>query len=109
MTFSEYQKACLKTAVYPDIGHNIIYPVLGLCGEAGEVAEKVKKVIRDEDGIITHRKRSEIAKEIGDVLWYIATICSELDLKIELIAEANIQKLISRKERDKIHGNGDNR
>jgi len=87
----------------------VLYPVLGLCGEAGEVAEKVKKVYRDKGGIITEDTKQELKKELGDVLWYISTISRDLGLTLEEVAQANIEKLTSRKARGVIHGNGDNR
>jgi NTP pyrophosphatase (non-canonical NTP hydrolase) len=109
MTFNDYQKESKKTAVYPNIGDNYVYPTLGLAGESGEVAEKIKKVIRDKEGVINEEDREEIAKELGDVLWYIAQIASELKLDFDVIARKNIDKLLSRLERGKIQGNGDNR
>ena len=109
MTFEEYQRESWKTAIYPNKRDNFVYPTLGLTGEAGEVAEKVKKVIRDDDGIMYPSKRAEIAKELGDVLWYVAALCTELKLDMGLVALSNVQKLNSRMKRDQIHGNGDNR
>ena len=96
-------------ARYPNIGNNFIYPVLGLCGESGEIAEKIKKVIRDEGGIISEQKKEEIKKELGDVLWYISQIGVELGLSLDAVAKGNIEKLQSRLERNKISGSGDNR
>ena len=109
MTFEEYQKESRKTAEYPDKDNNYIYPVLGLTGEAGEVAEKIKKVIRNDKGIMSEDKKIEIAKELGDVLWYIAQLATELGLKLEDIAEMNLEKLKSRRERGVIASEGDNR
>lgn len=109
MNFEEYQKKSRKTAVYPDADNNFIYPTLGLSGEAGEVAEKIKKVIRDHEGKISEEMKEEIKKELGDVLWYIAQIASELKLDLNDIAEKNIDKLYDRMERGKLGGNGDNR
>lgn len=109
MTFDEYQAKCIKTAKYPGIGQNFIYPTLGMCGETGEVAEKVKKIIRDSDGILTYERKEELKKEVGDVLWYIAMLCTELRLNLGEVAETNIVKLHSRLERGVIKGNGDNR
>lgn len=108
MELNKYQQEALVTAVYPE-DRKIIYPSLGLCGEAGEVAEKVKKVIRDNNGELTEEKRLEIAKEIGDVLWYAATLSHDLGYDLEDIAMMNINKLRSRQKRNKINGNGDNR
>jgi NTP pyrophosphatase (non-canonical NTP hydrolase) len=109
MDFDKYQKLASKTAVYPNIGNNFIYPTLGLVGEAGEIAEKIKKIIRDDEGKITIRKKREIIKELGDVLWYIAQLSTELQIPLSKIAKTNIGKLSSRKRRKKIHGEGDNR
>jgi NTP pyrophosphatase (non-canonical NTP hydrolase) len=109
MDFKEYQEKSKKTAVYPDLGNNFIYPTLGLAGEAGEVAEKIKKVIRDKGGIVDDETREAIKKELGDVLWYVSQIASELGLSLDEIAEKNIEKLYSRLERGKINGSGDNR
>jgi len=108
MTLNEYQKEAIVTAKYPE-HMKVLYPVLGLCGEAGEVAEKVKKIHRDKEGVIGELDRLEIAKELGDVLWYISTTAKDLDFTLEDIAAMNIKKLRSRKERGAIHGSGDNR
>lgn len=110
MTFDEYQKLSRETAMYPDImGKNFVYPTLGLVGEAGEVAEKMKKIFRDDGGELSLEKQKEIAKELGDVLWYLAQLTSELELTLDEVAKLNLEKLNSRKERNKLHGDGDNR
>ncbi|MDD3940261.1 MAG: nucleoside triphosphate pyrophosphohydrolase family protein [Candidatus Pacebacteria bacterium] len=109
MDFNEYQNKARQTAIYPDKDNNFIYPTLGLVGEAGEVAEKMKKVIRDDAGIISEEKRTEIVKELGDVMWYIANLAKELNVDLEDVALANLEKLQSRKQRDQLHGSGDNR
>lgn len=109
MTFEKYQKESRKTALYPNKDNNFIYPVLGLCSESGEIAGKIKKVIRDEGGIVNEQKREEIKKELGDVLWYISQIATELGLSLDSVAQANIEKLQSRLERNKISGSGDDR
>jgi len=109
MTFQEYQELVKTTAIYPNIGNNYVYPTLGLAGEAGEVAEKIKKVIRDNNGMVDSEKKEEIAKELGDVLWYLAQLSTELKLDFDYIAEKNLEKLKSRQERNRLHGNGDNR
>lgn len=109
MTFEEYQKKSRKTAKYPDAGSNFVYPTLGLAGEAGEVAEKIKKIIRDDGGEVLSEKKAEIEKELGDVLWYVSQIATELGLEMEKVAEKNIEKLYSRLERGRIGGSGDNR
>jgi NTP pyrophosphatase (non-canonical NTP hydrolase) len=109
MTFKEYQEAARKTAIYPNIGQNYIYPTLGLTGEAGEVAEKIKKILRA--GIVTmdQEQTQGIAKELGDVLWYLAHLATELGLDLDQIANANLEKLASRQQRDVLQGSGDNR
>ena len=109
MTFEEYQNKSRKTAIYPNIGENFIYPVLGLTGEAGEVAEKIKKVLRDKNGIISEETRVELKKELGDVLWNLSQLDSELKISLDDVAEFNIEKLYSRMERSKLSGEGDNR
>lgn len=109
MNLKEYQEKSRKTAIYPNADNNFIYPTLGLAGEAGEVAEKIKKVIRDKDGIIDDETREAIKKELGDVLWYVSQIASELGLSLDEIGEKNIEKLYSRMERGKLNGSGDNR
>lgn len=106
-TLNEYQSKALETAIYPEV-YRTIYPALGLAGEAGEVADKVKKVLRDNNCIFTEEKKNEIAKELGDVLWYIATLSNDSDT-LQDIAQMNYNKLHSRQERGMIHGNGDNR
>ena len=108
LDFATYQKQAMTTAVYPGRGEgNFTYPALGLAGETGEVCEKLKKVIRDDDGKISDEKKSLLGKELGDVLWYIATLSSELGLEMEEIAAGNLAKLAARKEAGKIHGSGD--
>ena len=109
VTFEEYQKKSRKTAKYPDVGSNFVYPTLGLAGEAGEVADKIKKIIRDDGGEVLPEKKKEIEKELGDVLWYVSQIATELGLSLEDIAEKNIEKLYSRLERGKRGGSGDDR
>lgn len=109
MTFAEYQEASRKTALYPDLGKNFVYPTLGLVGEAGEVAEKIKKVLRDKAGVLDEATRVELQKELGDVLWYLAQLSIELGTNLETVAQNNIIKLKSRQNRNKLHGNGDNR
>ena len=109
MTLNEYQKESRKTAKYPEAGSNFIYPTLGLCGEAGEVAEKIKKALRDEGGIISSERRTETIKELGDVLWYLSQLSTELGVELDDVAQQNLDKLFSRMERDRLSGSGDNR
>ena len=108
MKLNEYQEAALKTAVYPE-DKRIIYPALGMCGEAGEVADKVKKVIRDNNQNFDTSRKIEIAYEIGDVLWYCATMAHDLGFTLEAVAQMNIDKLASRQRRGKLGGSGDHR
>ena len=109
MTLEEYQKQSRKTAKYPNAGNNYIYPTLGLAGESGEVAEKIKKVLRDKGGIVDETTKLEIKKELGDVLWYVSQLSTEMGLSLEDVANENLKKLFSRLERGKLGGNGDNR
>lgn len=107
--FDEYQKECKKTAVYPKVGKSFVYPVLGLTGEAGEVSEKIKKLFRDNGGRLTKESKLEIAKELGDVMWYLSQISTELGLKLSDVVTMNLEKLSSRMVRGKLKGSGDNR
>ena len=109
MNLNDYQAAALQTAVYPNQGANFAYPALGLAGEAGEVADKLKKVIRDNDGVLTDQVRDAVAKELGDTMWYLAVLANEMDYDLDTIAQINIDKLNSRKERGVLSGSGDNR
>jgi len=109
MDFDTYQAKSRRTAKYPAIGHPVIYPTLGLANEAGEVAGKVKKIFRDKGGVIGEPEREALKGELGDVLWYIAQVCTELEISLDEVAEGNIEKLYSRLERGKIGGDGDDR
>jgi NTP pyrophosphatase (non-canonical NTP hydrolase) len=109
MNFTDYQSKSRATAKYPVIGHGVIYPTLGLVNEAGEVAGKIKKIFRDREGVISDADRDSLKAELGDVLWYIAQVATELGLSLDEIAEYNIAKLLDRLERGKIKGDGDNR
>ena len=109
---NEYQSWSRETAVYPTDSdkEKYAYLALGLVGESGEVAEKVKKFLRGDDGLVFSDERKEdIKKELGDVLWYMARLSDELGITLSEIAQLNYDKLTSRKERDKIRGSGDNR
>jgi NTP pyrophosphatase (non-canonical NTP hydrolase) len=105
---SEYQRLSRRTAEYPREAW-LAYPALGLAGEAGEVAEHAKKAIRDDGGVLSGERREAMAKELGDVLWYVAQLASELDLDLNQVAEANLQKLLSRQRRGVLSGSGDDR
>ena len=107
--FDSYQAYAKITVQYPEILNNLQYPALGLAGEAGEVCNKVKKIYRDQDGVVTEENRQDLKKELGDVLWYIAALCTELRLDMGEVAVTNIQKLFDRLERGTIKGRGDAR
>lgn len=109
LTFKEYQRCSRETAIYPNLGNNYVFPILGLAGELGEIAKKVEKIIRDNDGIIGEEDKQELIKEMGDVLWYLANLAAELCSGLDDIARLNLQKISSRQERGKLHGSGDNR
>lgn len=109
MELSDYQHRSRATAVYPDAGSNLLYPTLGLCGESGEVAEKIKKMVRDEGGVLTDERRQALSKEMGDTLWYLAQLATEAQLNLDDIAEANLAKLLSRQQRHRLNGSGDDR
>lgn len=110
MTFDEYQKQALTTMLASgDELKDIMHWVLGITGESGEIAEKIKKIIRDKNGVFTDDDKREIAKEIGDVLWYLATLAEQLGASLDEIAAINLAKLKSRKERGVLGGSGDNR
>jgi NTP pyrophosphatase (non-canonical NTP hydrolase) len=107
MELSDYQRRSRATAVYPQLGDNLTYPALGLCGEAGEAAEKVKKAIRDDGGVLTDERREALAAELGDVLWYVAQLATEARLDLGEIAAGNLAKLRSRQRRAVLSGSGD--
>ena len=109
MDFNTYQKNARLTAQYPNLGSNYIYPTLGLVGEAGEVAEKVKKVIRDKKGIFDDESKKGLKKELGDVLWYVSNLCTEFNFSLDDIALQNLEKLKLRAAKGKISGSGDDR
>jgi NTP pyrophosphatase (non-canonical NTP hydrolase) len=110
MNFDDYQKKALTTALYSgDDFHDLTHWVLGVNGEAGEIAEKLKKIIRDKSAVMSDDDRVEISKEIGDVLWYLAVLAHHLGKSFDQIAQENIAKLASRKGRSKLTGQGDNR
>jgi NTP pyrophosphatase (non-canonical NTP hydrolase) len=108
--FSDYQLYAVNTAIYPGQGlvEGLAYTALGLNGESGEVAENVKKILRD-DTVITDERREKLFYELGDVLWYLANTCEEAGIDLEDVARANLLKLYDRKERNVLQGEGDNR
>ena len=110
MTLDEYQKKALTTVISSDNEFkDLLHWVLGINGEAGEIAEKVKKIIRDKNGQVSKKDEEEMAKEVGDVLWYLAVFAHHLGLSFETIAQQNLDKLQSRKARGVLGGTGDNR
>lgn len=108
MELSDYQQSSRRTAAYPRSAW-LAYPALGLAGEAGEVAEHAKKAIRDDGGEVTDERRAAMAKELGDVLWYVSQLATELGLDLDEIAQANLDKLLSRQRRGVLSGSGDDR
>ncbi|MGV9001424.1 MAG: nucleoside triphosphate pyrophosphohydrolase family protein [Candidatus Saccharimonadaceae bacterium] len=109
MNLNEYQILALRTASPKDKKNELFHLLLGLCGEAGEIAEKAKKIIRDHDSDFSKLDKDDVTKELGDVLWHIATIADYFDIELETIGDTNIKKLASRLERGVIGGSGDNR
>lgn len=107
MDFDGYQKRSRKTAIYPGIGKNFVYTVLGLTGEAGEVADKLKKIMRDNNGEIPPEKRTLLLDELSDVLWYLAACAGELGAPLSEIARRSLKKIEGRKRRGTLHGEGD--
>jgi NTP pyrophosphatase (non-canonical NTP hydrolase) len=107
--FDTYQRESRKTWGVIPVDHPIVYPTLGLANEAGEVAGKIKKIFRDRAGVISDEDRQALKYELGDVLWYLTQICTELNLTLEEVAAANLEKLFSRLERGQIRGDGDHR
>lgn len=113
MEFDEYQKKAAKYDLFEvssdlkEVG--FIEKVLGLAGEAGETADKIKKILRDKDGTVSDEDRESVTKELGDVLWYVAAIARYLGVDLYEVAEGNINKLESRYQRNKLHGAGDER
>lgn len=108
MDLAEYQRLSRRTAEYPREAW-LTYPALGLAGEAGEVAEHAKKAIRDDAGQVTDERRAAMAKELGDVLWYVSQLATELGLELDEVAQGNLDKLLSRQRRDVLSGSGDER
>jgi NTP pyrophosphatase (non-canonical NTP hydrolase) len=108
-SFATYQKQSRKTWNVIATDHPIVYPTLGLANEAGEVAGKIKKIFRDRGGQITEKDREALKQELGDVLWYLTQICTELGLSLDDVAQENLNKLFSRLDRGTIKGDGDYR
>lgn len=113
MDFNEYMDATADLAVYPEAGEGTVsavtYTVMGLVGEAGEVANQAKRILRDDNETLTPDRLEKLKKELGDVLWYVARACDELDLDLEDVAVTNIARLEERKKHGTLHGEGDDR
>nr|DAU46638.1 MAG TPA: NTP-PPase-like protein [Caudoviricetes sp.] len=109
MNFNEYQKLALTTAINHDSPNEIYHLALGLAGETGEVMEKLKKVVRDNNAVITPEKAIELQKELGDILWYMAVFADYLGIEFDDVARMNVEKLQDRKKRNVLSGSGDNR
>lgn len=109
--FDMYADKARETAIYPGRGKlaGLLYVSIGLGGEAGEMLNKVKKILRDDNGVISDERKNSISEEIGDVLWYCAMVCDELNLRFAQIANNNITKLANRKFLGTISGEGDKR
>ena len=107
MDLNDYQSKARITARYP-VSQGLVYCALGLCGESGEVADKLKRVYRDHGGDL-EAARESIGRELGDVLWYVANLAHELGFTLEQVASMNVEKLRSRTERGVLHGEGDDR
>ncbi len=107
MNFKDYQTEAWKTAIHPNAGKNYVYPTLGLTGEAGEIANKIKKIERDHGGVVNDEVRKAVGDELGDLLWYAAALATELELDLESVAKGNLEKIASRQERGQLMGNGD--
>lgn len=113
MNFDEYQKAAKTYDLFEPNGNlgdvGFIEKVLGLVGEAGETADKIKKILRDKNGVVSDEDRSLVVKELGDTLWYLAAISRYIGVPLSKVADGNIEKLESRLQRNKLHGEGDER
>ena len=114
MEFKKYQEETHKTAIFPPLtlaGEELtfIYPALGLEGEVGEVAENIKKIIRDDGGYISEIRHNNLIKEIGDVLWYISELCTATGIDLDYVASSNIEKLKDRQQRGVLQGSGNER
>lgn len=113
MNIQDYADKAISTLTtnyaYGQIDAQLMGQILGLCGESGEVAEKFKKLLRDKQGMISAEDRAEIVKELGDILWYVNAVAHLIGSSLEEVARVNNDKLASRRERDQLHGSGDNR
>jgi NTP pyrophosphatase (non-canonical NTP hydrolase) len=109
MNLNDYQQLALRTAAPKDKKNELFHLLLGLCGEAGEIAEKTKKIVRDQDSDFTKLDTDDLAKELGDVLWHVAVIADYFNIPLDEVGEKNIAKLADRLKRGALSGSGDNR
>lgn len=109
MHFNKYQKFVKSHSFYPNKGSNFVYPALGIAGEGGEVCDKIKKILRDENGKMSKDSKKFIKKELGDVLFYLTAEANELGLSMQEVVDSNIEKIIGRRKRGTLHGSGDER
>lgn len=109
MNLNDYQTAALRTANPKDKKNELFHLLLGLCGEAGEIAEKAKKIVRDKDSDFSEWDRDDMIKELGDVMWHVAVLANYFGIPLDEIGEKNIAKLADRLKRGAIGGSGDNR
>ena len=109
MDMNDYQQAALRTARDKSAKHELFHLVLGLSGESGEIAEKIKKVIRDQNSDFSKLDVEDISKELGEVLWHLAVLADYFSIRLDAIADKNIKKLADRHRRGKISGSGDTR
>lgn len=109
LTFDEYQERARDFVFYPDEGKNFAFPALGLAGEVGEAAKIVVEVMEEKGGVIDEETREKLGNELGDALWYMGALAGEISLTLDQVAEANLEKLASRKERGVLRGSGDDR
>lgn len=109
MNLNEYQTLALRTANPKETKNEVFHLLLGLSGEAGEITEKAKKIVRDHDSDFSKFDKDDLKKEMGDVLWHLAVLANYFDIELEDIGATNIKKLASRLERGVLKGSGDNR
>ncbi|MCK4967989.1 MAG: nucleoside triphosphate pyrophosphohydrolase family protein [Candidatus Aenigmarchaeota archaeon] len=107
MNFEDYQKKSRETVFYPNPDNNFVYPIIGLTGEAGEVANVIKGFLKEGQGAINEKNKERVAKELGDLLWYIAQLATEFGLSLDKIAESNIEKIMLRKKNGEFSKFGD--
>lgn len=109
MEFSNYQNQAKRTAIYPSAKSiiGLMYVALGLTGESGEIANDIKKTVRDDRGVLNYERQCQIIDEMGDVLWYLTMMCYELDTTLETVALRNLAKLRKRQRDDTLHDSGD--